>query len=45
MDSFFGSLLAQAAQMPKARLRQSIDAATHLIYHALFRDAQIENEN
>jgi len=26
-------------QMPKARLNQSIAAATHLIYHALFRDS------
>jgi AcrR family transcriptional regulator len=39
MDSFFWSLLAQAVQMPKARLNQSIAAATHLIYHALFRDS------
>lgn len=38
MDSFFWSLLAQAVQMPKARLNQSIEAATHLIYHALFHD-------
>jgi AcrR family transcriptional regulator len=39
MDSFFWSLLAYAVQMPKARLNQSIAAATHLIYHALFRDS------
>jgi AcrR family transcriptional regulator len=38
MDSFFWTLLRQAAQLPKARLNQSIDAATHLIYHALFTD-------
>jgi AcrR family transcriptional regulator len=38
MDSFFWSLLTQAVQMPKARLNQSIEAATHLIYHALFHD-------
>ena len=39
MDSFFWSLLAYAVQLPKARLNQSIAAATHLIYHALFRDS------
>jgi AcrR family transcriptional regulator len=38
MDSFFWSLLAQAVKLPKTRLNQSIDAATHLIYHALFAD-------
>jgi AcrR family transcriptional regulator len=39
MDSFFWSLLGQAAQMPKAELNQWIDSATHLIYHALFTDS------
>jgi AcrR family transcriptional regulator len=39
MDTFFWSLLAQAGQLPKAELEQSIDAATHLIYHAIFTDA------
>jgi AcrR family transcriptional regulator len=38
MDSFFWSLLAHAVQLPKAALNQQIDAATHLIYHALFVD-------
>ena len=38
MDSFFWSLLAQAAQLPEAALNQQIDAATHLIYHAIFTD-------
>jgi AcrR family transcriptional regulator len=38
MDSFFWSLLGQAVGLPKARLNRSIDAATHLIYHALFTD-------
>jgi len=38
MDSFFWGLLGQAAGMPKAELKQWIDAATHLIYHALFED-------
>jgi len=39
MDSFFWSLLAQAVRMPRPRLEQQIDVATHLIYHALFHDA------
>ena len=39
MDAFFWSLLAQACTLPKAALHQQIDAATHLIYHALFLDA------
>lgn len=38
MDGFFWSLLAQAAQMPKSELNQSLDSATHLIYHAMFLD-------
>jgi AcrR family transcriptional regulator len=38
MDSFFWSLLAQAARMPAAELNRWIDAATHLIHHALFLD-------
>jgi AcrR family transcriptional regulator len=38
MDSFFWNLLAQAVRLPKVELDQSIDAATHLIYHALFTD-------
>jgi AcrR family transcriptional regulator len=38
MDSFFWSLLAQAARMPAVELNQWIDSATHLIYHALFTD-------
>lgn len=39
MDTFFWSLLAQAARLPKAELNQWIDSATHLIYHAIFSDA------
>jgi AcrR family transcriptional regulator len=39
MDSFFWNLLARAVRMPEAELDQWIDAATHLIYHALFTDA------
>jgi len=38
MDTFFWSLLARAVRMSQAELMQSIDAATHLIYHALFTD-------
>src|SRR5258708_8836508 len=38
MDSFFWSLLAQAVRMPAAELNRWLDAATHLIYHALFLD-------
>jgi len=38
MDSFFWSLLGQAVRMPQVELNQWIDAATHLIYHALFLD-------
>jgi AcrR family transcriptional regulator len=39
MDSFFWSMLARARQLPKAELDQSIDSATHLIYHAMFTDS------
>jgi AcrR family transcriptional regulator len=38
MDSFFWSLLAQAARMPEVELNRWIDSATHLIYHAMFVD-------
>lgn len=38
LDSFFWNLLAQAARLPEAELNQWIDAATHLIYHAIFAD-------
>jgi AcrR family transcriptional regulator len=39
MDSFFWNLLGQAVRLPKVELGQWIDAATHLIYHAMFSDA------
>lgn len=39
MDSFFWSLLALAGRMRKVELNQQIDAATHLIYHAMFADS------
>lgn len=38
MDTYFWSLLGQATRMPKPELENHIDAATHLIYHALFAD-------
>jgi AcrR family transcriptional regulator len=38
MDGFFWSLLARAGRLRKAELNQQIDAATHLIYHAMFTD-------
>jgi hypothetical protein len=38
MDIFFWSLLGQALRLSKAELDQSIDSATHLVYHALFKD-------
>ncbi|MGA8220979.1 MAG: TetR/AcrR family transcriptional regulator [Candidatus Acidiferrales bacterium] len=45
MDTFFWSLLAKAGRMSRAELNQSIDAATHLIYHAIFTDpAQVGSE-
>jgi hypothetical protein len=45
MDSFFWSLLAQAARMPAVELNQWIDSATHLIYHALFVDSPSGSSN
>jgi len=38
MDTFFWTLLAQALHMPKEALHRQIEAATHLISHALLRD-------
>jgi AcrR family transcriptional regulator len=38
MDSFFWSLLAQAVRLPNVELKQWIDSAAHLIFHALFVD-------
>jgi len=38
IDSFFWSLLAQATLTSRADLNQSLDAATHIIYHAMFSD-------
>ena len=39
MDSLFWSMLAQAVGMPKAELDHWVTSSTHLIYHALFKDA------
>ena len=39
MDSFFWSLLARAEKFSKVELNRWIDAATHLIYHAMFTDS------
>jgi len=39
LDSFFWSLLSQAARMSNAELQRSIASVTHLIHHAMFTDA------
>jgi hypothetical protein len=39
MDSLFWSMLAQAVRMPKAEFDRWVTSSTHLIYHALFKDA------
>jgi AcrR family transcriptional regulator len=44
MDSFFWSLLGQATLLPKAKLNQALDSATHLIYHALFTDSASQRQ-
>ena len=44
MDTFFWSPLAQAGRLPKSELEQSIDSATHLIYHAMFTDNSWKRE-
>ena len=38
MDSFFWNVLGQACCFPESELNRWIDAATHLVYHALFAD-------
>lgn len=38
MDTYFWGLLGQATRMPRPELTNHIDAASHLIYHALFAD-------
>jgi AcrR family transcriptional regulator len=39
IDALFWALLAEAVHKPKVELAQWLDAATHLIYHAMFRDS------
>jgi AcrR family transcriptional regulator len=38
MDTFFWALLAEALRQPATRLDDWLDAATHLVFHALFLD-------
>jgi AcrR family transcriptional regulator len=38
MDSFFWSLMAQAVRSSEVEMDRWINAATHLIYHAMFTD-------
>lgn len=40
MDSFFWSLLSERVRSTRIQLDRRIDSATHLIYHALFSDAE-----
>ncbi|HEY2461089.1 MAG TPA: helix-turn-helix domain-containing protein [Candidatus Acidoferrum sp.] len=39
MDAFFWSLLAEAESFSESELKERIEAAADLIYHALFRDS------
>jgi AcrR family transcriptional regulator len=45
IDSFFWSLLAQAARMPSVELNQWLDASVHMIYHALFFDPPMKRKS
>jgi len=38
MDRFFWALLAEALRVPRIELNRWLDAATHLVFHALFVD-------
>jgi hypothetical protein len=38
LDILFWSLLAEALQTRAVDLERWVDAATHLLYHAMFRD-------
>ena len=40
VDTLFWALLAQALLLSKVEIDDWLDSATHLIYHALFEDAQ-----
>ena len=39
MDSLFWSLLGRASAISRAQLKSQVDAAAHLIYHAIFADS------
>ena len=43
MDTFFWSLLVQAPNMSRRAMQRQITAATHLIFHSLFRDTPGES--
>jgi hypothetical protein len=38
MDSFFWNLLGQAVRLREAELASWVDAAAHVLHHALFLD-------
>jgi AcrR family transcriptional regulator len=40
MDGVFWSMIGDAVRAPEKPLDEAIDAATHLVYHALFADGQ-----
>lgn len=42
MDRFFWALLAEALRVPKVELDQWLDAATHIVFHAMFADGRKE---
>jgi len=42
MDRFFWALLAEALRVPKIELDQWLDAATHIVVHAMFVDGRKE---
>jgi AcrR family transcriptional regulator len=42
MDRFFWALLAEALRAPKVELDRWLDAATHIVFHAMFVDRRKE---
>lgn len=38
LDTLFWSFLAQAAYLPRVEVRRWVDAASHIVYHAMFDD-------
>jgi hypothetical protein len=42
MDRFVWALLAEALRVPKVELDQWLDAATHIVFHAMFVDGRKE---